>query len=80
MIALIAEPASTKHEVVSAGPYNISFDLNTTRNYSITLSSELVGNNSSTFMLDVKFDNDTRAAVDITQHDDYQYAGPPCEF
>ncbi len=80
LMALLATSALAKHEEISAGPYNISFDLNTSRNYSVTLHPESMENNSSSYMFDVVFDNDTRAAVGITKYNNWHYADFPCAF
>ncbi|MGA9098056.1 MAG: hypothetical protein WB392_03905 [Methanotrichaceae archaeon] len=80
VMAILVTSALAKHEEISAGPYNVSFDLNTTRNYSITLHPESIENNSSSYMFEVKFDNDTRAAVGITKYNNWQYADFPCRL
>ncbi len=80
VMALLVTSALAKHEEISAGPYNASFDLNTTRNYSITLHPESIENNSSSYMFEVRFDNDTRAAVGIIKYNNWQLADFPCTF
>lgn len=80
LMVLLATSALAKHEEISAGPYNISFDLNTTRNYSVALHPESLENNSSSYMFDIIFDNDTKAAVGITKYNSWHYADFPCEL
>jgi len=80
LMALLVISASAKHEEISAGPYNVSFYLNTTRNYSVTLNPESIENNSSSYMFEVKFDNNTRAAVGIIKYNNWQYADFPCSL
>lgn len=80
LMVLLATSALAKHEEISVGPYNISFDLNTTRNYSVTLHPESLENNSSSYMFDIIFDNDTKAAVGITKYNSWHYADFPCEL
>jgi hypothetical protein len=65
---------------ISAGPYNISFDLNTTMEYNVTLKPEVEDNDSSWYHLDIVFDNDTKAAVGVTTYKDWQYAEYPCVY
>lgn len=73
-------PALAKHEEISVGPYNVSFDLNTTQDYNITLHPESMENDSSSYMFEITFDNDTKAAIGITEYNNWQYADFPCEF
>lgn len=80
LIALLAMPAMAKHEEISAGPYNVSFDLNTSSNYSIMLHPESIDNDSSSYLFEVLFDNDTRAAVGIVKYNNWQCADFPCSF
>jgi hypothetical protein len=63
---------------ISAGPYNISFDLNTTMEYNVTLDPEIEDNDSSWYHFDIMFDNDTRADVGVSTHKEWQYAEYPC--
>lgn len=80
LIAFLALPALAEREEISAGPYNVSFDLNTARNYSIMLHPESIDNDSSSYMFEVKFDNDTRAAVGIVKYNNWQCADFPCSL
>jgi hypothetical protein len=79
LIFLLAAPASAKQEEISLGPYNISFDLNTSANYTIMPHSELEkDSNTTSFHIDIIFDNDTRALIGIEDFNEWQYAGHPC--
>jgi hypothetical protein len=79
LILLLSASASAKPEDISLGPYNVSFDLNTTMNYTIIPHSELEKDDkTSSFHIDIIFDNDTRALVGIENYSQWQYAGQPC--
>jgi hypothetical protein len=80
LMLLLATSAYAKHEEISAVPYNVSFDLNTSRDYTVSLSPESLENNSSSYQITIKFDNNTKAGVGITKYNDWQYADFPCDF
>jgi hypothetical protein len=80
LMLLLATSAYAKHEEISAGPYNVSFDLNTTRDYTVSLSPESLENNSSLYLITIKLDNNTKAGVGISKYNDWQYADFPCDF
>jgi hypothetical protein len=62
LMVLLALGASAKTEEISVGPYNVSFDLNTTSEY--TVSSHWDDANT-TSNLNIKFTNDTQAAIAV---------------
>jgi hypothetical protein len=62
LMILLAAGASAKPEEISVGPYNVSFDLNTTTNHSI--SSDWDDANATAF-LNIKFTNNTRVAIAV---------------
>ena len=59
--------ASGVPENKTLGPYNVSFDLNTTANYSIIYAKPVETPDSSTYMLLIKTNNSTLANVAIVQ-------------
>lgn len=65
---------------ISAGPYNISFELNTTMEYNVTLHPEVEDNESSWYYTDIILDDGSRAAIGITTHKEWQPAGYPCIY
>jgi hypothetical protein len=62
LMVLLAAGASAKTEEVSVGPYNVSFDLNTTMEYSVSSNWDDANTTSS---LNIKFANDTEAAIAV---------------
>jgi len=62
LMVLLAAGASAKTEEVSVGPYNVSFDLNTTMDYSVSPNWDDANTTSS---LNIKFANDTEAAIAV---------------
>ncbi len=76
VIALLATSVSAKPEEISAGPYNVSFNLNTTMNYTVTSDYHAEKGNTSGHV-EIRFDNDTQAIVGISAFDAWQYAGIP---
>ena len=73
-LLLLMAIASAKPEVVSVGPYNVSFDLNTTMNYTVTQDYQKA-DNSSSGNIKIQFDNKTQAVIGITDFNEWQYAG-----
>jgi len=80
LMLILAFSASAQPEEIAAGPYTIYFDLNTTEEYNLSLHPESSDNDSTSYALDIIFDNDTRALIGIIEHDLWQYADFPCEF
>lgn len=80
MLFILSALAFAEPRGISAGPYNISFDLNTTMEYNVTLNPEVEDNESSWYYLDIMFDNNTRAAVGITAYKEWQCAEYPCIY
>ena len=79
LIFLLAASASAKQEGISLGPYNVSFDLNTTANYTVMPHSELEKDSNTTSVhIDIIFDNDTQALIGIESFNEWQYASHPC--
>ncbi len=78
LLLLLAVSAFAKPVEISAGPYNISFDLNTEREFNVTLHPEVEDNDSSWYYIDIVFDNDTRAALGIDAYKSWQCADYPC--
>jgi hypothetical protein len=74
MLMLVAL-ASAKPEEVSVGPYNVSFDLNTTTNYTATPDYQMNADNSSSGTIRIQSGNDTLALIGITNFNTWQYAG-----
>ena len=74
MLLLVAL-ASAKPEEVAVGPYKVSFDLNTTMNYTVTPDYQKNADNSSSGTVRVQFDNQTQALIGITDFNTWQYAG-----
>jgi hypothetical protein len=74
MLLLVAL-ASAKPEDVSVGPYKVSFDLNTTMNYTVTPDYQKEAANSSYGAVKIQFDNQTQALIGITNFTTWQYAG-----
>ncbi len=65
-------------EDISMGPYNVSFNLNTTMGYNVTPHPEVKNNDSSYYLLSIDFGNDTLADVGVTTYKDWQYGEYPC--
>jgi hypothetical protein len=59
---LLAAGASAKTEELSVGPYDVSFDLNTTMEYNVSSQWD-EANTTST--IDIKFTNDTLATIAV---------------
>jgi hypothetical protein len=59
---LLAASASAKTEEITVGPYNISFDLNTTKEHSISSNWDEANTTSS---INIKFTNDTQAFIAV---------------
>ena len=78
MLFMLSALAFAEPVEISAGPYNISFDLNTAMPYNVTLHPEVENNESSWYYVDIMFDNDTRAALGITAYKSWQCANYPC--
>ncbi|RQW78522.1 MAG: hypothetical protein EHM14_11770 [Methanothrix sp.] len=74
MLLLVAL-VSAKTEDVSVGPYKVSFDLNTTMNYTVTPDYVVNPDNSSTGTVKIQSENDTLALIGITNFNASQYAG-----
>lgn len=62
LMVLLASGASAKTEEISAGPYNVSFDLNTTMQYSVSSNWD-EANTTST--VNIKFTNDSQAVIAV---------------
>jgi hypothetical protein len=62
LLVLLAASASAKTEEISVGPYNVSFDLNTTMEYNVSSHWDEANTTSS---LNIKFTNDTQAAIAV---------------
>jgi hypothetical protein len=62
LMVLLAASASAKTEEISVGPYNVSFDLNTTMEYNVSSQWD---DANTTSRIDLKFSNDTLAAIAI---------------
>jgi hypothetical protein len=67
-------------EEISAGPYNISFDLNTTTDYNLTLYPVVEDNDSSLYRLSIGLDDGTMADIGVVENKDWQYGEYPCTF
>ncbi len=67
--------ASAKTEDVSVGPYKVSFDLNTTMNYTVTPDYVANPDNSSTGTVRIQSENTTLALIGLTNFNAWQYAG-----
>lgn len=63
LMILLAAGASAKTEEISSGPYNVSFDLNTTMEYSVLSQWDEANTTSST---NIKFNNSTQAVIVVT--------------
>lgn len=62
LAVLLSANAYAKPEEISVGPYNVSFDLNTTLNYSLSSNWDDANN---TALLNIKFTNSTKAAIAV---------------
>jgi hypothetical protein len=68
MILLMgAFAAAGAPETATIGPFNISFDMNTTMNYSILRAQPLETPALSIYMLQIKTNNSTLAQLSITE-------------
>lgn len=76
VIVLLAPSVSAKPEEISVGPYNVSFNLNTPMNYTVTSDYHAEKGNTSGHVK-IRFDDDTQAIVGISAFDAWQYAGIP---
>jgi hypothetical protein len=76
MLLLLATAswASAKTEKVSVGPFNVSFDLNTTENYTVTYNFT-TQEGSQSGIIEIKSNNGSQAAIGITAYDRWQHAG-----
>jgi hypothetical protein len=76
MLLLLATAswASAKTEEVSVGPFNVSFDLNTTENYTVT-SNFTTQEGSQSGIIEIESNDGSQAAIGITAYDRWQYAG-----
>ena len=76
MLLLLATAswALANTEEVSVGPFNVSFDLNTTENYTVT-SNFTTPEGSQSGIIEIKSNNRSQAAIGITAYDRWQYAG-----
>jgi hypothetical protein len=76
MLLLLATAswASAKTEEVSVGPFNVSFDLNTTENYTVT-SNFATQEGSQSGIIEIESNDGSQAAIGITAYDRWQYAG-----
>jgi hypothetical protein len=63
IMVLLAAGASAKTEEVSVGPYNASFDLNTTMEYNVSSQWDEA---NTTSRIDITFTNDTLATIAVT--------------
>lgn len=80
LLLLLAVSAFAKPVEISAGPYNISFDLSTAREFNVTLHPEVEDNESSWYYIDVVLDNGTRAGLGISTYKSWQCADYPCIY
>lgn len=62
LAVLLFAGASAKPEELTVGPYNVSFDLNTTMNYS---ASSAWDDSNSTALININFTNGTKAAIAV---------------
>ncbi len=76
IMLLLIVSVSAKPEETYVGPYNVSFNLNTTMNYTVTSDYHAEKGNTSGHVK-IRFDNDTQAIVGISAFDAWQYAGIP---
>jgi hypothetical protein len=73
VVLVLSISASAKPTVASAGPYNISFDLNASTEPVVVTGSEN-DNGSIWYYANVNFDNKTAASIGIISYDDWQDA------
>ena len=78
ILLILSAPAFAKTEEIIAGPYNISFNLDTAMKYNVTLYPEIEDNESSWYHLSIIFDNHTKADIGITANKDWQIGEYPC--
>lgn len=76
VIVMLATSVSAKPDEISVGPYNVSFNLNTKMNYTVTSDYHAEKGNTSGHV-QIRFDNDTQAIVGISAFDAWQSAGIP---
>lgn len=62
LVVLLAAGASAKPEEIAVGPYNVSFDLNTTMNYSVSSDWDA---KSATALININLTNSTKAAIAV---------------
>ncbi len=65
---------------ISAGPYNVSFDLDTEMEYNVTLHPEVEDNESSWYHIDIMFEDGSEAAIGVTTYKEWQPADFPCVY
>ncbi len=80
MLFMLVAMADAKPVEISAGPYNVSFDLNTTMEYNVTLHPEVEDNESSWYHMDIMLDDGSKAAIGITTYNEWQPAEYPCIY
>jgi hypothetical protein len=80
MLLILSPPILAESEEISVGPYNISFNLNTTMDYNLTPNPVVEDNDSSLYRLTISFDNDTIADVGVVAYKDWKYGEYPCTF
>lgn len=62
LMVLLAAGASAKTEEISVGPYNVSFDLNTTMEYNVSSHWD---DANTTSVINIEFTNDTQATIAV---------------
>jgi len=77
LVLMLAMSASANPVEVSVGPYNISFDLKSSVEPTVTTSVE-EDENSTIYLANIQLENETVATVGVTNYDEWQYAGFPC--
>jgi hypothetical protein len=78
ILLILSAPALAGPEEIIAGPYKISFDLDTAMEYDVILDPEIEDNEASWYHLAIIFDNHTKASVGITTNKDWQIGEYPC--
>jgi hypothetical protein len=74
LLLTTASWASAKTEEISVGPFNASFDLNTTENYSVT-SNFTTQEGLQSGIIKIESNDGSQAAIGIMAYDRWQYAG-----
>jgi len=75
MLLLATVPwTSAKTEEVSVGSFNVSFDLSTTENYTVT-SNFTTQDGSQSGIVKIVLNDGSEAAIGVTAYDQWQYAG-----